>query len=135
MESDSLHALFLGSMDFCLGQANRTLQPVINEFELAPIYQELTGVIFREDHLQLSLLVIITHEMAHILDFASSLFPYFRDESGEPIMARDADGEQAAISRQCGDGDTHFGQYPSGRRKLSAVYCDSKSTKHSTESF
>lgn len=103
----------IGVMQFCLNQGNQTRQPIINGIELAPYYSTLVGARFREEHLQLPLLDIATHEMAHILAFAPFLFSYFRDENGQPLMERDVNGEPIPISRTCGDGTTNIGSYPS----------------------
>jgi Leishmanolysin len=95
----------VGKMEFCLdGSKNRTFQPMIYDIPIAPFYENFTGVLFRQDHLQISLQEIALHEMVHILGFSSNLFPYFREKNGEPRMTRDSDGEPIAITRICGDG-------------------------------
>lgn len=99
-----------GAMEFCLNLGNRTFRPLIYEFELSPYFQNATGAVFREDHLHVTLLEITVHEMGHILGFASDLFAYFRDENGQPRMARDsASGGPIPVARTCGDGNVTDG--------------------------
>lgn len=103
----------VGEIEFCLNQTNIPVDYNINGFELATYYQQLTGSTFRGADLVIPILEVSTHEMGHVLGFSPSLFPYFRDENGNPMMARNKEGKPIDIIRQCGDGTTTFGTFPS----------------------
>lgn len=95
----------VGIINFCFGGTKSNRRPTIYNIPLAPYYENYTGIQFQPDHLQISMLDVTLHEMTHIFGMSSRLFPYFRDDFGQPRMARDNEtGWPISISRTCGDG-------------------------------
>lgn len=49
--------------------------------------------------------MITLHEMTHVLAFSDSLFPYYRDENGDPRVPRKEDGWPDSSRFFSGQGD------------------------------
>lgn len=100
----------VGVMNYCLDQV-----PVEGEINGSLSGFSVEGAVFREDHLQITLLDITTHELTHILGQNADLFPYFRDEDGNPRTERDSEDKSIPILSQqtCIDGATEIGSLPS----------------------
>jgi hypothetical protein len=102
-------------MNFCVtnSEGRSASLPVIGGIELSEFYSYWTGATFRPEHVQLDLLKTTIHELAHVLGFISFLYTFFRDENGNPLTERDSKGFPLLQTRQCLNGTTVRGFYPS----------------------
>jgi Leishmanolysin len=111
----------VGTFNFCLntittseiiGGPNTILESLGGE-DLPLYYSVYTNQKFQRDRLGISLKDVAVHELTHILGFSFLLYPFFRDDDGNPRTARDSSGDPIPQQRTCGNGTVITGVLPS----------------------
>jgi Leishmanolysin len=113
----------VGTFNFCLNTittseiigGTETLLERLGGQDLPLYYSVYTNQKFQPDRLGISIKDVAVHELTHILGFSFLLYPYFRDDFGNPRTPRDSStGEPIPLQRACGNGTVITGVLPSG---------------------
>ena len=111
----------IGTFNFCLSTITTseiiggedTILELLGGEDLPQYYSMYTQQTFQRDRLGIAIKDVAVHEMAHILGFSFLLYPFMRDEFGNPRTERDSTGLPVASQRPCGNGTVITDYHPS----------------------